>query len=215
MSIPGCEVSMETHPEPAFLVTLDGRTIWFNGGREGLFHCNALELQSTRFPHASKTKSFAKVPRNQGAIFVTSTDDKYTQKEKKLAEDARRLQETLLWPSKQVVVSYLRSSHIKNYGLTLADFERANKNFGPPKSILTGKMIAPFQKSGNQTQLSLGLQTQSNIKLYVDAFLSTVLLLAIASPMFLQIMSLTVTSTVRFSYQQTCTFVPKASMCWS
>ena len=169
MGIPGCKVSMETHPKSAFLVTLYGRTIRFNNGREGLFHCKALELQSARFTNP-KTESFMKVPRNQGAIFITSVDDEYTQKEKKLANNARRLQETLLWPSKQAVISYLRSGHIKNCGLRLADFERANKIFRHPKSILTRKMIAPSQKSSNQTQLSLGLQTQPNIKLCIDVF---------------------------------------------
>ena len=77
----------------------------------------------------------------QGAVFVNGTRSDFTQKERWLAEIARRLQETLLWLSEQTIISYLRNGHIKNSGLTPVDFERANKIFGPPKSILTGKMI--------------------------------------------------------------------------
>ena len=88
----------------------------------------------------------------------------------KLAEEARRLQETLLWPSDQAVISYLRSGHIKNCNLTPVDLERANRILGPPKSILTSKMIAPSQKNNDQTQLPMGSHSQPNIKLYVDVF---------------------------------------------
>ena len=39
-----CEVNMITYPQQAFLVTLDGRTVRFNSGRDGLFHCKAENL---------------------------------------------------------------------------------------------------------------------------------------------------------------------------
>ena len=159
MNIPGYKVNMEMHPKPAFLVTLNGTTIQFSNGKEGLFHCKVSELHSTCFTRTSQVDFPMEVPRNKGAIFVTSAENSYTQKQMKLAEEARHLQETLLWPFEQTLILCLRSGHIKNCKLTPADFERANKILRPPKSILTGKMIAPSQRSSNQTQLSIGSQS--------------------------------------------------------
>ena len=71
---------MVTDPKPAFLVTLNGRTVRFNSGRDDLFYCKAEDLQSPRTINPFSTGGSLAVPKNQEAIFVTSAGANFTQK---------------------------------------------------------------------------------------------------------------------------------------
>ena len=89
--ISGCKIGMVSDPEPAFLVSLRGKTIRFFNGRDGMNHCNARYLESLEPSNNNATYSIMNVLLGQGITFLGNIANKYSKKEKRLVAATRYL----------------------------------------------------------------------------------------------------------------------------
>ena len=72
---------------------------------------------------------------------VEANKIKYTKREVKSAESARKLMKQLGHPSQQYFEQYLRGNLIRNCPLSVDNIKRASDIFGPEVQSLQGKMV--------------------------------------------------------------------------
>ena len=90
--------------------------------------------------------------------FITAVDNNkeyFTRAEIEGVDEARDLQQLLVWPSDQQLTKILQDNLIINCHLTSDDVKRATAIYGPVISILKGKMIRAHAKHVKHKKISV------------------------------------------------------------
>ena len=171
-SIPGVRITADTEIEKSLVVHLPNeKKMIFKECDEGLYYfdtANFINKNGVKDYFYSKPNFHSKVSL---LTTVSSNKAKYNTKEIKAANDARKLQQCMGWPSDQSFKNYIENNLILNSKVTGNDVNRATEIYGTAEPLLRGKMVSPSQRRNKTAQIPLphNLSTeQSRLRLYID-----------------------------------------------
>ena len=196
-SIPGVRVIYDSSAERAILVHFNNCIYKFKECREGIYcfdttsgpeKCKKLavvnETKKVKFgpekcekvaivDETKKDKLIGAVTPYSFLSTVESNKQYYTRQEIKGAEDARKQQEQLGWPSTSKFKRIIKNNLINNSPITIDDINRAEMIFGTPKPLLKGTMIRHVPITNKVSKVALPIQIaerHKEIHIYIDFF---------------------------------------------
>ena len=161
-------ITMDNRKDYGFHVTYAGKKYHFLPYSTGLYYWDTL-----REPITVDTNTNDNV--SPYSLLQSVEDNKkfYTSSEIKGAENARRQQEELGWPSDTFYKSIISQNLVNNSEVTIDDVERAIHIFGPAKPVLQGTMtrMKPTNNKIEKVPLPLPItQHHSSVSISIDFF---------------------------------------------
>ena len=176
-NLPGARITMDSLVERSILLHFQDKTIKFIECAEGLYVCN---MKNNTFNINTKVTNYSP------SLIQTVDSNKamFTKRDVIKADNARRLQHIIGWPSDTQFQNIISNNQIINCDTSIDNIHRAKVIYGPAPELLSAKMTRPPDTSSSHLkQLQLPPQFLSNyptIQLYIDFFTST------ASPFYTQ-----------------------------
>ena len=161
---------MDSRKEKAILVyTPYGQVLKFKQCDEGLYYLDTNRADLHIFNHSSNELAPYSLLQT-----VSSNKEFLSKNEIEGAENARREQEIIGWPSTSYYKTYISNNLLNNSATTVDDINRAISIHGEPEPLLEGKMTRPKSKSfGKIERIPLPLpikENYSDIQMHIDFF---------------------------------------------
>jgi hypothetical protein len=174
IELPGYFARMDSRMESAILVYTPSDKIYkFLQCKDGLYYFDT-ERADIHILTYSNTE-LSDYPHPSFVQTVASNKQFLTPEEIKGADNARKEQELLGWPSTAAYKTYINNNLINNTATTADDINRAVQIYGKPLPILEGKMTRPkasiVKANLKRAPLPISIKTKfQDIHLYVDFF---------------------------------------------
>ena len=164
-NLPGAKVTMDTSQERAIILHYDGKKFKFQECHDGLFFLDTSRSDNHNESVTAYSANFLQTVRQNKSVF--------SKQEIMRADDARKLQETIGWPSNSTYKFLINNNHINNCPVTVDDVNRATFIYGPAVPLLKGKMTRKHPRPPNLQYTPLPsqiLHQHPTLQLYIDFF---------------------------------------------
>ena len=178
-SIPGVRITYDSAKERLILVHFNKCIYRFTECKEDLYFYDTKsdKVECTKVPGAINKEHKDKLVETVTPYSFLSTVESnklyYTRQEIKGAEDTRKQQEQLGWPSTSKFKRIIKYNLINNSPITINDVNRAEIIFGTPKPLLKGTMIRHVPITNKIEKVALPIQIaeiHKEIHIYIDFF---------------------------------------------
>ena len=158
---PGVRITVDTKYDKVFRVTYNDRSYEFKGCGEGIYYYDTAQGATDSCPTMSLVQT------------VKENKQFFTKKEIEGAEESRRLQQLIGWPSTTTFKRIVAQNMLRNCPITVDDILRAEAIFGKPTPLCKGKMTKISSSTIKLQKIPLPLpisQYHQRIQLYIDIF---------------------------------------------